>query len=142
MFFDQLVKPILKKHYPYLKYSAGLLGPGSDVIGFDTPRSMDHDWGPRVAIFLPKKDERVSKKLNKELPVEFKGFSVIGVEVHTISSFFEEYLHFDISKKVTAEDWLVFPEHKLLTITEGDIFHDDLGLKKIVKRFEYYPKDI
>ena len=35
-----------------MRYAAALLGPGSEVAGFDTQRSTDHDWGPRLQVFL------------------------------------------------------------------------------------------
>jgi hypothetical protein len=35
-------------------YSAALLGPGSEVLGFDTARSADHDWTARLQLFLPR----------------------------------------------------------------------------------------
>lgn len=37
---------------------------------------------------------------------------------------------------------MCFPEHKLLATTEGKIFHDELGLNTIGKKFKYFPKDI
>jgi len=33
-------------------HSATLIGGGSEVLGYDQPRSIDHNWGPRVAIFV------------------------------------------------------------------------------------------
>ncbi|PIN75328.1 hypothetical protein COV18_04015 [Candidatus Woesearchaeota archaeon CG10_big_fil_rev_8_21_14_0_10_37_12] len=168
LFFKELIKPSLKKLYPNLKYSAGLLGPGSDVIGFDTERSMDHDWGPRILLFLSKKDinkkTEISKVFSRELPYEFRGFSTHftpldkkgvkvakkinkgiirhRIEIYSIEYFFKEYLHFDINKKISIYDWLIFPEHKLLTISEGNVFHDDLELNKKLARFKYYPRDV
>ncbi len=38
-FFNQMVKPILQSNLPELKYSAGLIGHGSEVLGFDTKMS-------------------------------------------------------------------------------------------------------
>ena len=55
LFFNEIIKPLLKKHHPGLEYSAGLLGNGSDVIGFDTPRSMDHDWDQGLYYFYQKR---------------------------------------------------------------------------------------
>ncbi len=79
LFFIEIVKPLLKKRFPNLNYSAGLLGCGSDVIDFDTARSMDHDWGPRVLLFLSKEDFKIKRKLSemfsRELPYVFRGFS-------------------------------------------------------------------
>jgi len=167
-FFNEIVKPILKKNYSTLKYSAGLIGNGSDVIDYDTSRSMDHDWGPRVLLFLSKKDfkkrSQISNIFSKELPYTFKGFSTNfetageegvkvlkkinsgkidhRIEIFTIESFFKEYLNFNVKKDISIYDWLIFPEHKLLTITAGKIFHDDLGLKNVVEKFQYYPKDV
>ncbi len=51
IFYREAVAPILAGHYPGLTYSAALIGSGSDVLGFDTARSMDHEWGPRLQIF-------------------------------------------------------------------------------------------
>ncbi|HLU36909.1 MAG TPA: hypothetical protein VKZ61_14150, partial [Thermomicrobiales bacterium] len=52
-FYTEAVRPILDAHAAGIPYAAALVGPGSDVLGFDTPRSMDHDWGPRLTLFLP-----------------------------------------------------------------------------------------
>ena len=35
-FFFEAAQPILQKHFPYLVYSAGLIGYGSDVLDYDT----------------------------------------------------------------------------------------------------------
>lgn len=34
-FFNQYAKPIIDKYFPELQYSAGLIGYGSDVPGYD-----------------------------------------------------------------------------------------------------------
>ncbi len=42
-FYQEAVQPILAMSFPMLPYGAALLGSGSDVLGFDTPMSTDHD---------------------------------------------------------------------------------------------------
>jgi len=44
-FFEEAVAPIVAHEFPGLRYSAARLGSGSEVLGYDTPRSTDHDWG-------------------------------------------------------------------------------------------------
>ena len=46
LFYLEAVGPILERHFNGLQYAAAKLDAGSDVLGFDTPRSMDHWWGP------------------------------------------------------------------------------------------------
>jgi len=46
------VRPLLEEQFPQVPYAAALIGPGSEVAGFDTGRSTDHDWGPRLQVFL------------------------------------------------------------------------------------------
>ena len=51
-FFHGLVAPIIEGGFPDLRFSAALIGSGSEVLGYDTEMSSDHHWGPRVMIFL------------------------------------------------------------------------------------------
>lgn len=52
LFYRDAVRPIMERAFPGLPYAAALLGPGSEVLGYDTERSTDHDWGPRLLLFL------------------------------------------------------------------------------------------
>jgi hypothetical protein len=51
-YFRDVVEPVLAREFPALRYSAALIGNGSEVLGFDTPMSTDHNWGPRVLLFF------------------------------------------------------------------------------------------
>lgn len=48
LFYQEAVKPILEVVFPQLAYSAALIGPGSEVLGYDTPQLMDQNWGPKA----------------------------------------------------------------------------------------------
>lgn len=169
LFFQETVKPLIKSGFPGLKYSAGLINYGSEVLGFDTELSTDHHWGPRVLLFISPKDIRLKKQitdfLGRNLPPAFRGYSThFGdpdqagvrllatakagqpidhrVEIHTIGSFFKNYLGMNIKDRPTAEDWLTMSEQRLRTIRSGKIFHDQLGIKKVRHKLNYYPKDV
>ena len=169
LFYIEVVKPILYSEFPNLKYSAGLVGSGSEVLGFDTPQSTDHHWGPRMLLFLSENDYRKNKDkiwtvLSERLPYRFRGYSTnfgkpdrFGVrlleeiesgpvnhlvEIFTIRLFFKEYLDFNPYREIKTSDWLKFSEHRLLEIIKGKIFHDDLHLDMIRNKFSYYPRDM
>jgi len=49
------VEPILSRRFPELDVAAALLGYGSEVLGFDDEVSQDHQWGPRLLLFVPER---------------------------------------------------------------------------------------
>ena len=172
MFYREIVKPILAQHFPELTYSAALIGSGSDVLGFDTPRSMDHNWGPRLQLFLSPQDceryrDKIRECLRQKLPHTFRGFSVNFshpdlsdggtqimqtsesgpvnhlVEIRTKSGFLRYSLGIDLAAEITPIDWLTFSEQALLEITRGKVYHDGLNeLETIRAKFAYYPRDV
>src|SRR5689334_4907187 len=78
--FFEVVEPIIEQKFPSLPYAAALLGDGSEVLGFDTPVSTDHDWGPRAMLFLREDDHarlarEISAELSRRLPTTFLGYS-------------------------------------------------------------------
>ena len=170
-FFREAVSPILERHVPDVEYSAALIGPGSEVLGFDDSMSTDHHWGPRVMLFLHRpvleaRGREISDLLGANLPYAFRGYSTNWtepdlndngtqrlrnvaegpinhrVEMYTVNGFFEQYMGLDIRKPLRAADWLTLPWHKLRSISAGRIFHDDLDLAKIRDRLNWYPHDV
>ena len=51
-YYRDAVRPLLGG----VPHSAALLGWGSEVLGFDTERSTDHGWGPRLQVFVAPDD--------------------------------------------------------------------------------------
>lgn len=170
LFFAEAVKPILEREFPELAYAAALIGPGSEVLGFDTPQSMDHHWGPKTQLFLSEGDEpryadAIKAALRDRLPYTVRGISTnfgppdeIGVQllrpidsgpvnhlvyVHTVRGYFSNQLGFDIAAEPAAADWLTFPQQKLLELMAGRVFCDARGeLTAMRARFAYYPHDL
>jgi hypothetical protein len=170
-FYQEAARLILDAEFPGLRHSAALIGPGSEVLGFDTPMSADHHWGPRAMLFLTADDEArcrgaIREALRWKLPHRFLRYptnftepnpddggtqllsaSDAGpvnhrVEIYTIRGFFQGYLGFDLAGEIEPADWLTFGEQALRTITAGAVFHDDLGLAAVRARFAYYPRDV
>jgi hypothetical protein len=166
LFYEDVVVPILQSRFPSIRYSAALIGWGSDVLGYDDLQSTDHNWGPRFQLFLADQDfekyrQAISDALDEYVPPDFRGyptaFPIVGneelqgasrsdrhnIDVQTISLFFGRYLGCDLYVELKADDWLTFSEHKLLAVTSGKVFHDGLGeLEPIRRKFHYYPQDV
>jgi hypothetical protein len=145
-FYLEAVRPILDSKFPGLPHSAALLGRGSEVLGFDDEMSGDHNWEPRVLLFLTEKDrvqygDALGEALRQKVPPRFADHQT-EYGVHTLRSFFLDHLVFDIEGELEARDWLTFPEQRLLMITAGAVFHDDVGLQAVRDRFAYYPQDV
>src|SRR6266567_2683729 len=108
-FYQEAVRPILDAAFPGLPHSAGLIGSGSEVLGFDTEMSTDHDWGPRVMLFLEEEararlHESLHAALSARLPPLFRGYRTAfplthgsgaaehRVELRSPRRFFQDYL--------------------------------------------------
>ncbi len=79
-FYAEAVRPILDDAFPGLVHSAALIGPGSEVLGFDDAMSTDHHWGPRLQLFLGEDTpsglaEAIHTTLAQRLPTTFRGYS-------------------------------------------------------------------
>lgn len=170
LFYRNQLRPILNEEFPNLRYSAAVIGWGSEVLEFDTTISRDHHWGPRVLLFLSPQDylklkDKISKSLSNNLSHEFMGYSTSFsepqpngvrlpvktkrgpvkhmVQIFTLKSFFQARLNFDPSKKIEVTDWLTFPQQRLLEVVSGRVYYDGLGqLRKIRAKLEFYPRDV
>jgi len=129
-------------------HSAAFLGYGSDVLGYDTERSTDHGWGPRMQIFAD-----VELDLDSRLPETFRGWPVRygwddhpvrhRVEVTPLGPWLVSRLGFDPRPGMETRDWLTTPQQLLLEITRGAVFHDGLGeLESLRDALAWYPDDV
>jgi hypothetical protein len=73
-FYREVIRPLLGT----VPHSAGLLGWGSDVLGYDTERSTDHGWGPRLLVFVDGGTDcgRLAAALDAGLPETYAGWPV------------------------------------------------------------------
>lgn len=148
-FHLEIVEPVMAGNYSFLSYSSALMGPGSEVLGYDTEMSTDHDWVPRVYLFLNQLDsgysEQIQSTLYKQAPERFYGFPVDIRKsvITTVPRFIESHLGVNKDERLELVDWLTIPSQSLLEITQGEVYRDDRGLLSTLrKQFEYYPHDI
>ncbi len=170
LFHAEVVAPLLADAFPSLPYSAALIGYGSEVLGYDTVRSTDHEWGPRMLILLSAEDHAahaadVTVMLSQRLPPTFRGYSThFGppgpdgvqqpaasdggpiahkIQVHPPGPLLTHWLGVDPFGELTAVDWLLVPQQKLLEVTAGCVYHDGLGILEALRaKLAWYPHDV
>ncbi|MFC8567965.1 DUF4037 domain-containing protein [Streptomyces sp. NPDC057245] len=167
-YYREAVRPLLDAQAPGIAHSAARLGGGSEVLGFDTARSADHEWGPRLQLFLrPQDAERgteIRQLLAERLPKTFLGLPTHfaetadpgvrvmrvtdgpvhhRVEITDTAGWFTRQLGFDPGRGVTVADWLATPAQRLAEVTAGAVFHDGLGrLVPARASLDWYPHDV
>jgi Domain of unknown function (DUF4037) len=155
-FHAEAVAPLLGAE----PYAAALLGPGSEVLGFDSARSADHDWGPRLQVFLapgPGQDRAagLTAMLAGALPPAFRGYPVAfpltrdpdDVPRHRVEVIADLVpwlgTGFDPRRPAAAPDWLAVPAQRLAELTAGAVFHDEPGeLTAARAALAWYPHDV
>jgi hypothetical protein len=145
-FYVAEVAPVLTEAFPGLAHGAAVMGRGSEVLGFDDAMSTDHDWRPRVTVFLAAdthadRGGAVEEALRDRVPSEFRGWPT-AVEVVTVRGYVLDRLGLDVEGELTARDWLATPEQQLRMYTAGGVFHDEVGLQEVRDRLARYPHDL
>ncbi|GHH27752.1 hypothetical protein GCM10018780_83320 [Streptomyces lanatus] len=171
-FYTDAVRPLLEEAAPGVPHSAARIGSGSEVLGYDTPRSADHEWGPRLQVFLhrhdvPRHAARIRHLLSEHLPKTFLGHPTNfartdedgdrdirvmratdgpvhhRVEVTATAIWFTDTLGFDPAQDITPADWLATPTQLLAEATGGAVFHDGLHtLTPLRRALRWYPHDV
>ncbi|MDX6400704.1 MAG: hypothetical protein QOF27_1310 [Gaiellaceae bacterium] len=166
-FYFDAVRPIVERAFGGLEHTAALIGHGSEVLGFDDERSQDHQWGPRVQLFL--RDLNAAKDLKEtlahELPTSFAGFSThfgpteeagtvaiadihVGPVNHAVETLLlGDYVRAELGvnplEGFEVPDWLATPTQRLLEFTSGEVFCDPIGeLTQLRERLAWYPHDV
>ncbi len=134
-FYAEAVRPLLSGRL----HAAALLGWGSDVLGYDTERSTDHGWGPRLLVFLDDEGDiqELDGVLAARLPEQFRGWPVRygwdehpirhQVTVTTLEAWLVDFLGVDARAGMSTLDWLLTPQQRLLGVTAGRVYSDDGG---------------
>ena len=149
-FFLEVVAPIVAP-WPH---AAGLLGWGSDVLGFDTARSTDHGWGPRLQVFVAEADVAAARAaVDAGLPERYRGWPVrygwdavpVGhhVDVVSLGVWLRGQLGRDPRLGMDITDWLAIPQQSLLGVVRGAVYADPDGeLGRVREQLGWYPRDV
>lgn len=167
-FYADIVRPWLAEVAPALPHAAALVGYGSELLGFDDELSRDHNWGPRVHIFLTRdrfevEARRLVAAFAAAAPTSYLGEPIgwrnrphppaggdaavgaleHGLEVHTLEGTLVRILGVRSVGDLGPVEWLGFPDQRLLAFTAGAVFHDDDGrLSTAREQLAYLPRDV
>jgi hypothetical protein len=164
MLFEEQIQPFLAHKVPDLAYAAATSGMCSEILGLDDRVSMDHEWGPRLTLFLAGEDhERYAAELvtalRESLPDRFHGLDMMwrkpGVDLHDTKE--RALYHVGVTTVDRAlrfcggaaalplrdVDWLRVSEQHLLEFTAGVVYRDDRGeLTRARELLGYYPDHV
>jgi len=164
MLFAEEISRVMEQEFSGLKYAAATLGMCSEVLGLDDKVSMDHEWGPRISIFLQEDDkiryaEEINQALRKMLPAKYKGINLMwkkpGVDIHNtrekalyhvyVTSVADALDFYGGIKELPLReiDWLKVSEQHLLEFTAGVVYKDEIGeLTQARELLGYYPDNV
>ena len=156
-YYEEYGRDMIETHFPHLadRICVGLVGEGSECLGYDDEISTDHDFEPAFCLFVTKEDEKnfgfELERAYSKLPKQFMGYerqklSAAGGKRHgviIIDEFYKKFLG-AANAPDTIERWLYTPSQSLLNASNGEIFRDDLGLFSAVRNEikKGYPRDI
>ncbi|MBD5502929.1 MAG: DUF4037 domain-containing protein [Lachnospiraceae bacterium] len=156
-YYEAYGRAMIEEKFPQIadQTAAGLVGAGSECLGFDDEISMDHDYGPSFCIWLPREIYTQygaqMQAAYEALPQEFMGFSGRVCEeqgrgrvgVLCLEDFYSGILGYDRAP-VTDQEWLTVSEASLSTAVSGRVFEDRLGKFSAVrdKLMQYYPRRV
>lgn len=152
-FYEDVVGPLLS-----MPHTACLIGEGSEVLGYDDAQSRDHEWGPRLQLFIDSDHvQEVQRLVAASLPPTYRDMPTVWfslsagepthhVEISEVGSWLSEKLPSIPRDPMSTQDaatWLTLPQQHLLQLTAGAVFRDDLGdLSRLRERFAWYPVNI
>ncbi len=156
-YYEAYGKPMLYEQFSEIAdmMAAGLVGYGSECLGFDDEISRDHDYGPSFCIWLPREVyARYGEKVQaayEALPKEFMGFAARVEEKQgkgrvgalCLEDFYQGILGRDSAPK-RAQEWFAIPEAALCTAVSGKVFEDRFGgfTKMREALLAYYPEEV
>ena len=115
------------------RIAVGLAGPGSECFGYDDDISRDHDFAPRLCLWLTEAD---AKEIGAHLQAryqawtaQFDAVTAMAADRSGVIPIPEFYRRFTGGPGVPPDHiaWLRIPEHLLAAATNGAVFRDDLG---------------
>lgn len=156
-YYEAYGKPMIEERFPDIadQTAAGLVGYGSECLGFDDEISRDHDYGPSFCIWLPEKMYQqfgaVMQAAYDTLPKTFLGYSERveqeqgrgRVGVLSLEEFYRDIIGRE-NLPMTEAEWLMIPEEALATATDGSVFEDRLGQFSAIREglLAYYPENV
>ena len=156
-YYETYGRTMIDERFPEIadQTAAGLVGYGSECLGFDDEISRDHDYGPSFCIWLPGEIyARYGKSVQAAydaLPKEFMGYGARieqeqgkgRVGALCLEDFYREILGRD-TLPVTEAEWLMIPEEALATATSGSVFEDRCGAFSAFRKglLCYYPERV
>ena len=139
-------EPVIEKNFGSIldNIACGMVGAGSECLGYDDDISPDHDFGPGFCIFIndsvSEEDEKRLKKMYELLPKSFMGKerleTVEGrgrVGVIRVKDFLKSATGFDHVPKGPAE-WQYTVDENLITFVNGRIFTDRSGFMGMLRK--------
>lgn len=155
-YFNAVGLPMIETRFPQYRerIAAGLVGKGSECLGYDDALSRDHDWGPGFCIWLDGGDFNLFgahlQRQYESLPKSYKGFNRHAspwgqnrVGVMEIGRFYRSFIGLPGAPERTME-WLVVPEYNFAACISGKVFVDPIGKFSAVRKKikAYYPEDV
>lgn len=160
-FYEQAGRPMLRQKYPEYanRIAAGLVGEGSECLGFDDAFSVDHDFGPGFCLWLTREDyQAIGSRLQADyqaLAARWPGAPARNVTpeganrvgVMEIDEFFRRFTgHTHAPKADSWQDimtWNAIPTERLASAVNGQVFEDPLGeFTRRRAEFARYPEPV